>query len=160
MEFPRTKQKLNQLQAAQIAQFGVTKQRGAVRDAITVFDENAAILQTPDILWNALIQKDWHTVFITHRDLWRESRLILFGHALLEKLVFPRKNITAHVYRVFEATDSIADTLTAEKLASKPFAHLPVLGVPGWWEDNTDSMFYDDVSVFRVHRANQKKFSV
>ena len=47
-------------------------------------------------------------------------------------------------------TGSGADlALSAEKLASKPFAHLPVLGVPGWCAANEDPAFYADVSVFR-----------
>jgi hypothetical protein len=38
-------------------------------------------------------------------------------------------------------------------LASKPFAHLPVLGVPGWWPGNEDPAFYADASVFRASKA-------
>ena len=59
------------------------------------------------------------------------------------------------------ATNSIADLdrwmaadLSAEKIASKPFAHLPVLGVPGWWPANTVAGFYDDASVFRLPRQS------
>jgi hypothetical protein len=43
----------------------------------------------------------------------------------------------------------VAAQLTAEMLATKPFAHLPVLGVPGWWPENADPAFYADTSVFR-----------
>jgi len=164
MRFPQTKRRLNQLQAAQIAQTGIQPVRGPARDALTVFDENAAFLQAPDALWDALVAKDWHTLFVTLRPLWRDAQLVLFGHALLEKLVSPRKPITAHVYRAQPATDSIADLdawvaadLSADKLASKPFAHLPVLGVPGWWADNDNPAFYDDTSVFR---ANNRKSHV
>ena len=96
--FPQTKKKLNQLQAAEIAKAGVQPLRGAVRDALTVFDENAAFLIAPQPLWDALLVRDWHMLFITLRPLWQESQLVLFGHALLEKLVYPRKSITAHVY--------------------------------------------------------------
>jgi len=47
----------------------------------------------------------------------------------------------------------VASSLTAEVLAAKPFAHLPVLGVPGWWAGNETPGFYDDASVFRAPRA-------
>ncbi|MEO5606974.1 MAG: DUF3025 domain-containing protein, partial [Polaromonas sp.] len=47
MRFPETKQRLNQLQAAEIAAAGVTPLRGPVRDALTLFDENAALLSAP-----------------------------------------------------------------------------------------------------------------
>jgi hypothetical protein len=83
---------------------------------------------------------------------------MVFGHALLEKLVQPRKAITAHVYRVPQdvapaALDGwLAQELDARRLAAKPFTPLPVLGVPGWWADNEVPGFYDDAAVFRAAR--------
>jgi Protein of unknown function (DUF3025) len=161
LRFPRTKLHLNALQAAQIAHSGIQPVRGPARDALTVFDENAALLQAPDALWNALLAKDWQAVFVTLRPLWQEARLLLFGHALMEKLVAPRKPITAHVYRVHTPSRALADIdawlaaeLSAEQLARKPFAHLPVLGVPGWWVENAEPAFYADASVFRAPRQS------
>jgi hypothetical protein len=157
--FPQTKRRLNQLHVAQIAQTGIQPVRGPARDALTVFDENVAFLQCPDALWEALAAKDWQRLFVTLRPLWSQSHLVLFGHALLEKLVYPRKPITAHVYRARAASNSIADLddwiaadLSAEKLSAKPFAHLPVLGVPGWSPDNADPSYYADTRVFRLPR--------
>ena len=160
MVFPHTKQKLNQLQAAEIAFAGVHKTRGPVRDGLTLFDENAALLQAPQALWEALLARDWHRLFVELRPLWAEAQLVLFGHALLEKLVSPRKPITAHVYRAQFVTDSAASAMpeldawaaadvSAAWLAGKPFAPLPVLGVPGWWPDNENPSFYEDILVFR-----------
>ena len=160
MRLPRTKTRLNELQAAQIAADGVRPVRGPVRDAITVFDENAAFLRAPDALWQALAAKDWTRLFGELRPLWAQSWLLLFGHALLEKLVQPRKPITAHVYRVHPVADTMVDLdawlaqhLSAQQLAAKPFAHLPVLGVPGWWAGNDAPDFYTDVQVFRPPRT-------
>ncbi|MFN7122210.1 MAG: DUF3025 domain-containing protein, partial [Hydrogenophaga sp.] len=99
LRFPLTKQRLNQLQAVEIAAAGVRDVRGPVRDALTLFDENAALLQAPEPLWQALTERDWHRLFVTLRPLWSQARLVLFGHALLEKLVTPYKSITAHVLR-------------------------------------------------------------
>lgn len=154
--FPLAKKRLNALQAAQIERTGIQPVRGPARDALTVFDENAALLQAPDALWDALAAKDWQRLFVDLRPLWRQAHLVLFGHALMEKLVSPRKSITAHVYRVLGAGHSIAGMdawlahdLNADKLTTKPFAHLPVLGVPGWWLANEDPAFYRDDSVFR-----------
>ena len=156
LTFPQTKKKLNQLQAAQLAMDGVQQTRGPVRDALTLFDENAAFLLAPQPLWDALIASDWPRLFIELRPMWQDAQLVLFGHALLEKLVSPRKPITAHVYRAQPATNSIASLdawiagdISAEKLASKPFAPLPVLGVPGWWAENEKLSFYEDILVFR-----------
>ncbi|MDI1270284.1 MAG: DUF3025 domain-containing protein [Polaromonas sp.] len=159
MRFPLTKKKLNQLQAAEIAAAGVAPLRGPVRDALTVFDENAAFLSAPPPLWDALAARDWQRLFVDLRPLWQQAQLVLFGHALLEKLVYPRKPITAHIYRAQPAMNSIADLdawvaadLSADKLAAKPFVPLPVLGVPGWWPDNENFSFYDDSFVFRPRR--------
>lgn len=159
MRFPQTKKKLNALQAAEIAAAGVAPLRGPVRDALTVFDENAAFLLAPQPLWEALVARDWQQLFVGLRPLWQQAQLVLFGHALLEKLVFPRKPITAHVYRAEYAIDSVASLdawvaadLSAAKLAGKPFTPLPVLGVPGWWPENQDFSFYDDALVFRPRR--------
>lgn len=158
--FPQTKRRLNHLHMAQIARSGIAPVRGPARDALTVFDENAALLRAPDALWDALVAKDWPQLFGELRPLWQQASLVLFGHALLEKLVCPRKSITAHVYRVFPASDTLADLdtwlasdLTADKLATKPFAHLPVLGVPHWWPGNDAPGFYDDPTVFRAART-------
>ena len=159
MRFPIIKKKLNQLQAAEIAAAGIAPLRGPVRDALTLFDENAAFLLAPQPLWNALLERDWQRLFVELRPLWRDAQLILFGHALLEKLVYPRKSITAHVYRTHPAINSIAELdawiasdLSAEKLAGKPFTPLPVLGVPGWWAENENFSFYDDTEVFRLRK--------
>jgi len=160
LHFPLTKRHLNQLHVAQIAQTGITPVRGPARDGLTLFDENAAVLRAPDALWQALAAKNWRLVFGDLRPLWAASFLVLFGHALLEKLVYPRKPVTAHVYRVYPASDSIADLdtwlatdLSGDKLAGKPFVHLPVLGVPNWWPGNLEASFYDDASVFRPARS-------
>ncbi len=157
LHYPRTKKKLNALQAHEIADAGIGPLRGPVRDGLTVFDENAAFLQAPDALWSALLAKDWAGLFGDFRPLWQQANLHLFGHALLEKLVRPRKAITAHLIRVplglatiTELDHWVAQNLSADQLASKPFAPLPVLGVPGWWAPNQDPAFYADREVFRL----------
>ncbi len=162
--FPLTKQRLNQLQAAEIASAGVGAVRGPVRDALTLFDENAALLQAPAPLWDALVARDWLRLFVTLRPLWAQARLVLFGHALLEKLVTPYKSITAHVFHEpvpgalgddLAAWDTwLAGRLSAPLLAAKPFTPLPVLGVPGWWPANDDPAYYADAGVFRPARTD------
>ena len=156
LHYPQSKRRLNQLQAQAIAAHGVGAVRGPLRDALTLLDENGAILDAPEPLWQALLARDWQRLFIELRPLWRQARLVLVGHALLEKLVYPRKPATAHVYRVPIAMESgvsldawLARALHPEHLASKPFAPLPVLGVPGWWAENEQACFYDDGFVFR-----------
>ena len=160
LQFPHTKRRLNQLQAQAIAADGVQAVRGPLRDAVTVFDENGALLQAPDALRDALRARDWERMFIDLRPLWAEARLVLFGHALLEKLAFPRKPMVAHVFHAPVAMNSIADMdswladqMEASAWSTKPFTPLPVLGVPGWWPANEAPGFYDDAQVFRPLRA-------
>ena len=161
---PRAKQRLNELQAAEIARAGIGRTRGALRDALTLFDENGAVLDAPPALWDALQARDWRQLFIGRRELWRDARLRVFGHALLEKLAAPRKAATAHVLLAPGASPSltgddagIAAALAPEHLATKPFVPLPVLGVPGWCAQNENFSFYDDSEVFRPRRASQPK---
>jgi hypothetical protein len=172
LSFPRTKVQLNALQAREIeralAGESGLRMRGKVRDAATIFDENAALIVTRDHgLSDALRAHRWREVFIERRDsFWRDGDIRLFGHALMEKLVAPYKAITAHA-RVLVVSDDYfllaepdrlawADTAMAAQLAqgldNSGFMHLPVAGVPGWWE-NQDEQFYADTSVFRPARA-------
>jgi Protein of unknown function (DUF3025) len=142
---PAIKQRLNELQAAEIAACGIGATRGALRDALTLFDENGALWpDAPPALAKALAARDWRALFVVHRALWQHHRFEVFGHALLEQLATaPRKGLTAHVL----LADPLA--LTPAQWAHKPFLPLPVLGVPGWWPANEDPAFYEDKQVFR-----------
>lgn len=158
--FPATKTRLNQLQATELARSGVHATRGALRDTLTVFDENAAFMHAPEALWQALVAKDWQAAFGTLRPLWQHSQVWIFGHALLEKLAQPRKAHTAHLYRVpgacggaADLDTQVAEMLQGQSVLAKAPAHLPVLGVPGWCAANAAADFYTDTSVFRPPRA-------
>jgi len=159
LRFPKTKSRLNFLQAQEITSQGVGATRGPLRDALTLFDENVLLLQSSDALWQALQDRDWIKLFVQLRDEWQSAHVVTFGHALLEKLVTPYKSITAHVYRIASDVDAqndqalddlLASDLQPNFLATKPFLPLPVLGIPGWWPENEDASFYADTQVFRV----------
>jgi hypothetical protein len=170
--FPLIKRQLNALQAAQIAVAGVGKSRGPARDAATIFDENAALLVVRDsnegrALVDELRAHRWHEALFERRSMFgSDAQVWLFGHALMEKLVAPRKAITAHTRVVFAGGDyfglardaqrawideRIAGELSGGGLSTAWFTPLPVLGVPGWWEGQ-DEAFYADASVFRPKR--------
>jgi hypothetical protein len=162
---PLAKRRLNELQASEIAGAGVGAVRGPVRDAITVFDENGAVLHAPAPLWEALLAREWRRLFVELRPLWPQARLTIVGHALLEQLsTRPRKNLTAHVLALpapggaLRALDAwLAAQLAPALLAAKPFTPLPVLGVPGWCAENQNFSFYDDSFVFRAAGTNKPK---
>lgn len=156
VQFPKTKLLLNRVHAAELARSGVPAQRGAVRDGATLFDENGAVFMGPRELWQALQARQWQRLFVDLRGLWGQAQMLLWGHALLEKLVQPRPAITAHVLRGpeqvvdIEALDTwLAENVSADTLAGKPFAPMPVLGVPGWCSANAHPDFYADERVFR-----------
>ncbi|WP_329604645.1 DUF3025 domain-containing protein [Undibacterium luofuense] len=173
LSFPRTKQILNALQAAQIVALGIGKSRGPARDAATIFDENAAILvvaegQAGDDWIAAWRQHAWSTCLLTQRDWFlQHAELWAFGHALMEKLVAPYKAITTHT-RVLRAPatywqlshaqrrqwidGTMCEQLQQAPLLNQDYHPLPVLGVPGWWEGQ-DSAFYADTQVFRPRRV-------
>ena len=171
--FPLIKRELNALQAAQIAAAGsVNKARGPARDAATIFDENAALLVVRASsdgrgLVDELRAHCWDAALFEKRALFsRDAQVWLFGHALMEKLVSPRKAITAHTRIVFAPDayfeldtaaqrawidSTVAQVLREEGLSTASFTPLPVLGVPGWWPQQ-DLDFYLDATVFRPKR--------
>lgn len=181
LSFPRIKRQLNALQAAQIARDGIGKSRGPARDGATIFDENAALLVVRaggdgDALVAALRGHDWLSLFIDRREAFGRdaagsAEVWLFGHALMEKLVAPRKAITAHT-RVLRAGAEfftlshdarrawidahVAAGLAQDGLTTADFTPLQVLGVPGWWPGQ-DAAFYHDTSVFRPKRPTSKQ---
>jgi len=159
LRFPKAKSRLNFLQAQEISSQGVSATRGPLRDGLTLFDENVLLLQASDDLWHALQVRDWKKLFGELRDEWQSAHIVIFGHALLEKLVTPYKSITAHLYRIASNVDAqddqvlddwLASNLQPNFLATKPYLPLPVLGIPGWWPENEDLSFYSDTQVFRL----------
>lgn len=117
--FPRIKATLNARQAAAIDVLGVGPTRGGVRDALTLFDENAVLYVSSDpALMAALRGFDWRTLFVARRSAWEtparfasagegegneggaRCEVRVFGHALLEKLIAPYAACTAHAWVV------------------------------------------------------------
>lgn len=186
LTFPHIKVQLNALQASEIVRAGrlasidpslpmvssgCATSRGKLRDAATIFDENAVLLVTADVgLVDALRSHAWQEAFVARRETFMQGRVLLFGHALMEKLVQPYKSITGHMWVVPEtvAQDFQGDSLSLSKLKSivdiavsaqlrdglttGDFSPLPMLGVPGWWEGQ-DQAFYADAAVFRPKRS-------
>ncbi|WP_338845636.1 DUF3025 domain-containing protein [Massilia sp. W12] len=172
--FPLAKRELNRQQAQQIAAAGVGAVRGRVRDRATLFDENAGLLclrrdAQGEQLFQALRAHDWARLFAP--GALAQARLLLFGHALLEKMMQPYKAITAHCYVLWFAPQQIwpqqdaplhalldqhlAHALEQGALQQEPvFCPLPLAGVPGWWPQQ-DAAFYADQSVFRPPRRSQ-----
>ncbi len=159
LAYPRAKAALNRRQADEIDARGVRGPRGAVRDAATLIDESGLLLACDDTeVFDALAQHDWRRLLIDWRDRWgRAIVALVVGHALLEKLAGPFKAITACVVPIPLAGDrdaAAARFIERADLAPPLLAHLPVLGIPGWWAANEAPSFYDDPAVFRPRRPS------
>jgi hypothetical protein len=173
LRFPRIKVELNRLQAAEIMRVSTHAEssgaRGRLRDGATIFDENAALFITADFeLADLLRRHQWHALFVEKRLRFLNNvDVILFGHALIEKLAAPYKAITAHAWVILVEPgffaippdeqrgwiDSAVAQGISEGLSTADFTPLPVLGVPGWWQDQ-HAEFYADVIVFRPKRLS------
>ncbi|MDN3453346.1 MULTISPECIES: DUF3025 domain-containing protein [unclassified Psychrobacter] len=186
LTFPKTKAMLNYYHMLEIAAQGISERRGRVRDTITVFDENGAVLVTSDAsIGEALVNFDWQASLVMPRVKWdspqqsnnhAQAAVYIFGHALLEQLVYPRKPLCAHSIVIHVAQefftlslaermryldDKVAeymDTLLSnDDVKPRQLAPLPILGVPHFWAENTDTDFYEDSFVFRSGRRQKNK---
>jgi hypothetical protein len=161
LAFPRAKARLNALQAAVIARDGIKSERGALRDAATLFDENGVVMVTPNAqLVTTLRQHRWRAAFVEQRGAWTNVRVWVFGHALMSRLTSPYKSITGHaVHLALRATATLEEvdcTLQERldaRLAPSAFFPLPVLGIPGWSAASEHQDYYEDTSVFRPSRV-------
>lgn len=134
--------------------------RGRLRDALTLWDENLAVVSVPPAdltdCQALFMHHDWHRLFNAHRDRWGAHwKVWLFGHALLEKLEQPYKAITAHTFVAcltmpsWTALDRWLYTRLDQLMGPEDFLHLPLMGLPGWHLENDAPSFYQDTAVFR-----------
>jgi len=166
LTYPKIKRQLNALQAAEIEKSGAVN-RGRVRDATTIFDENAALFVTADEgMAAALRAHRWMELFVHGRANFDGACGVeLFGHAIMDKLVVPYKSITAHAWVVIVDASyfglsphekmALLDSVVSEQMkcgfTTAMLTPLPVLGVPGW-SSGQDEAFYTDQFVFRPKR--------
>ncbi len=174
--WPRLKGAMNALHYRELQDGGgVAKQsgRGPLRDALTLFDECGMVVRSPHLgLLQALARRDWQCAFVQHRALWRQTRVWVCGHALLEKFLQPYKSMTAHAMLwhqdavafgqpgIQDASDALlATALLQQRLFRSPagLSPLPLMGLPGWWPAGTQNeVFYNDPQVFRAPRDDLK----
>ena len=157
LAFPRTKARMNAMHAAQIP---LEKgQRGPLRDLLTVFDEGGVLVACADEELVRLAREfRWKELFWAHRSRLREAmRLVVLGHAALEKALEPWPGITCKA--LFLSPEGDLDGQAARWLAqlapgsrARDLSPLPVFGYPGW-ADNDRAGFYDDERYFRAPRA-------
>ncbi|ALS98931.1 DUF3025 domain-containing protein [Lacimicrobium alkaliphilum] len=174
-QFPQAKTALNQLHMQDIERFGA-KSRTPRRDRITHFDECGVILaySNSDIA-QMLRNHRWQQALYDNRDCWGQSiQAFIFGHANYEMLLHPYIGLTGKWLGIevtaafFESTTSLPARLQAldtalhnrlinqDCLAQKGHLHpLPLLGIPGWWEQNQQPEFYLNTDYFMPKRGQR-----
>lgn len=172
--FPKSKAALNARHHAALSGDSACgpHRRGAVRDALTLFDESGVIVASADPGMLQMIREFlWKPLFWEHRDaVMSRMHFLPFGHALCEKALTPYVGMTGHGllleidsgFSVLPPAERIAriDRQVAQLLGDPGFlsgprdlSPVPVLGVPGWHAGNEDAEFYDDSRYFRPGRG-------
>ena len=171
MTYPKTKAVINARHFS-LLQGQRDLQRSPAGDALTLFDEDGmVVLSCNEQLLELLREFRWKELFRAHRDaVQADMRFLLFGHAMYEKalspfvgmtaksilLQVPREMLTLANAELNDAIDlRLADFVADERHLThgRSLSPLPVLGVPGWWQANETTEFYDDVSYFRPGRG-------
>jgi hypothetical protein len=170
LAFPHTKAALNarQFHALERQRAAGARNRGALQDALTLFDEGGVIVATSDLaLYELLAGHAWKDLFWQRRaEVAAQMRFHLFGHALYEKMLQPFVGVTGRGIACPVAADFFAlpparqlhalDRQLAGRfadpalsLAARELAPVPLLGIPGWCTDNAREDYYDNTAYFR-----------
>lgn len=170
LHYPRFKWAANALQIAESSSSEVDprNKRTMVQSRAAQFDEGGVVVLVDDVSRiEPLDHLDWHTFFVTQRELFEEQiRCVVIGHALLEHLLQPFMGVVAKALAISwpsgkflfsHAERETVDTRLAEQLLGalreNRFHPLPVLGVPGWHAQQTPE-FYADPRYFRRRRSS------
>jgi len=166
LAFPRTKATLNAIHVREIAR--ETRGRGSARDLLTIFDEGGALVACTDPGLIELIRGfHWQSLFWNERArVLAGMRILVFGHAVLEKALEPWPGITckalllavepalldAPIAQLGAVLDSAAAgwfEACAGTGSPRDLAPLPVFGYPGWSVEGERAEFYTDTRFFR-----------
>lgn len=176
LAFPNTKAAINAKHFEAISQRGEGN-RGKIQDALTLFDESGIIVAcADDELAELLLGFQWHQLFWENRQAVSEKmKFVIFGHSLYEKALKPYIGFTGKALLLNIEKEIInqvpgkqilsLDALlgnhfsSADKLSSKDFSPLPLLGVPSWWDANERTAFYDNTNYFRPAPKKKKENS-
>lgn len=168
LRYPGLKHALNRRQVGEI---GVTgpKTRTRAQCALTHFDEAGVVVALRDAAllaaWDA---HDWHRLFWLERSAWADGSIeaIVCGHAVLEHALRPAQMLTGKALAVLlpqninveNAATCVAAAIGEGRTLADPqeLRPLPLSGIPGWHDGNTDENFYRTAACFRPLRAGRR----
>ncbi len=167
--FPATKSALNTVHIQELS--AGSKRRTPRRDAITLLDECGVLVPVSNPTLTRLhAQHEWTALFVDQRSQWGEQiEPVIIGHGLYEQCLQPYVGLTAKAlhwpvakdwfqlpqherYRQLDAAVAGAIANDEAVRSTKELLPLPILGIPGWWEDNSQPDFYSNDGYFRPLR--------
>ncbi len=149
-------------------------ERGAVRDMNTLFDESGVVVPyAEEGQAEALRSFDWHALFWQRRaEIGRNIDFYLFGHGLYEKMLNPYVGLagqgllvkveagffglplTQRLQRLDELLAVYLDD-PAHCMTTRELTPVPLLGIPGWTDENTQESYYGNTDYFRPGRQRR-----
>ncbi|MBU0688576.1 MAG: DUF3025 domain-containing protein [Gammaproteobacteria bacterium] len=149
-------------------------ERGTVRDMNTLFDESGVVVPYADESLAASLRNfEWNKLFWRKRDdVGRSIDFYLFGHGLYEKMLKPYVGLTGQglllkvedgffglplAQRLQRLDELLAVYLDDPEhcLTTRELTPVPLLGIPGWTDENEQESYYDNTDYFRSGRQSR-----
>jgi len=177
--FPRSKALINEthipLAQARIESGLELGRRSPLENMLSLFDEGGAlIISSDDKLLQMIRDFQWKPLFWQQREALQEKlKCIVFGHAMYEKGLESYIGMTANTI-LLHCDDDFFQLSNHEQLTwvdgallaalsdreqlsvPKDLSPFPILGMPGWDEDNSDERYYDNQRYFRPGRGGTR----
>jgi len=150
-------------------------QRGRARDMATLLDESGVIVACANAGLAELLRTfQWKELFWQRREqVCTAMGFYIFGHGLYEKAIHPYVGMTGQGLILHVPVDffswtlpvrlSYLDQRVAEYmntpghcLSPGELHPVPLLGVPGWEDQNNNAAYYDNTAYFRPGRRKPK----
>lgn len=179
LKFPHSKAAINSRHYRSLTQFAHSPkvgERGTVRDAITLLDESGIIVPyAEEVLADLLRGFQWKELFWNRRtQVESHMGFYLYGHGLYEKALKPYVGMTGHglllkvepsfftrslAQRIVHLDELFSNYLNDLQHCNNPqeLSPVPLLGIPGWTDDNTHPAYYDNTHYFRGGRDGKRK---
>lgn len=176
--FPKTKACINSIHIPhareRIAAGQALGRRTPIENTLSLFDEGGAVLvASDDGLLDMVREFRWKELFWENRvQLSKHFECITFGHAMYEKGLVPYVGMTANTILLRCPVDfhgwswvekwqwldeKLLEVFSDGSVLQKPkdLQPFPILGMPGWDEDNHDKAYYDNTRYFRMGRCSK-----
>lgn len=160
MKLPEIKRVINgrhYYESLKQRQLGETKNRNAVQNQLAHFDEcGVVVISKSKELLDLLSNHCWSELFWDRREQVQSDMYFeIFGHALYEKALNPYIGFTGKALLIYSNDfDNVSQKAAAHLIqkignVENLLSPLPILGVPGWWQENKSLDFYKNSDYFR-----------